>query len=381
MTETKDRIFGLDIIRCIAILFIMVSHTCFILPVSDEAKDFMIGYFGITGVELFFILSGYLVGKILLQLLQKRSPSFSTIKYFWIRRWFRTLPAYYLTILLYVVLYWFVTDQFVFEDTFNLLYLVFLQNFFTAPPTFFRHSWSLSVEEWFYLGLPLWFLFFHRFIRKMSVFKVIVAGIILFTLIRFVAVLLFDPNWNLGVRTRVPLRLDSLMIGVLMAYLHLHYRDTWAENAKRYFIIGLVTFIPLSVWLYLDIVVAPDVAHYLSKTLFFSLFSMSIALLMPYMTSVRTASVPFIGKVVTHISLISYSLYLIHVIVTHLYLKSLYKTPFGGNTYVRYIGAWVGCIVVSTIMFNYFEKPFTNLRERFKLKSASNPKSSGVSSV
>jgi len=147
--ETKDRIFGLDILRCTAILFVLLSHTSFLLPVSREIQYLFFIFFGFTGVEIFFVLSGYLVGKIALELFTVHSFSFRTAKYFMVRRWFRTLPAYYLSLLLYTILFYFSDHHFIFSDAHNLLYLVFLQNFFIPHPNFFMLAWSLSVGNGF----------------------------------------------------------------------------------------------------------------------------------------------------------------------------------------------------------------------------------------
>jgi len=367
MSITKDRIFGLDILRCLAILFVLFSHTSFMLPVSEDSKDFMLLYFGFTGVEFFFILSGYLVGKILLELLRKQPPSFSLIKHFWIRRWFRTLPAYFLALLLYAALWYYLYKEVIFQaEPFYLLFFVFLQNFINGPPEFFRHSWSLSVEEWFYITLPLWIFFFYRFIKKMSVLQVIITGIIVFTLFRVAAVIIYDPDWNLGARTIVPLRLDSLMTGVLMAYLHLYYNEKWKKYTGICLWIGIITFLGASAWLYFGVIHARHSEHFLTKTIFFNAFSISIAFFMPYLSSVKKASNRVIGYVITHISLISYSLYLIHTLAMFLYLAICYKFDLPNTLFIRFAGSWAACIIGATLMYRLFEKPMTNLRERFR---------------
>src|SRR4051812_22345461 len=160
--DTKDRLFGLDILRCIAILLVLFAHTSFVLPISPAARSFCLTYFGFTGVEIFFVLSGFLVGAIFLKLMADRPFSLSSMKYFWIRRWFRTLPAYYLALLIYTAYSYFAEHRFIFTDTYNLLYFVFLQNFIKPAPEFFRHAWSLSIEEWFYLLLPVWIWVFYK---------------------------------------------------------------------------------------------------------------------------------------------------------------------------------------------------------------------------
>jgi peptidoglycan/LPS O-acetylase OafA/YrhL len=123
----------------------------------------------------------------------------------------------------------------------------------------------------------------------------------------------------------------------------------------------------------LDAVSNPEGSHFLTKTIFLNLFSGCIALLMPYFSSVKKATVPFIGKAVTHISLISYSLYLIHTMAIHIYLTGHYILKFPNYPALKFIDSWIVCIIVATFMYRFIEKPFTNMRERYKLKPVSEP--------
>ena len=135
--QDKERIFGLDLMRAMAILFVLLSHTVFLLPFSKETQNLVFQYCGFFGVELFFVLSGYLVGKILIKLFNERSAEFDTVRYFWIRRWFRTLPAYYLALFLSAIVYYFSHKQVVFTEPYNFLYLVFFAKLRVPTPCFF----------------------------------------------------------------------------------------------------------------------------------------------------------------------------------------------------------------------------------------------------
>ena len=367
-SEAKSRIFGLDLLRCMAILFVVYSHTSYMLPMSPDTKYISLMYFGYAGVEIFFVLSGYLVGKILLELLAKRPFTFKTIKDFWVRRWFRTLPAYYLALLIYASLDYYFYPQPFFGEPYKLLYIVFLQNFFTEIHEFFRSSWTLSVEEWFYLCLPLWMIFFYRSIKGRNfILYSIVTGILAITLLRIGVVYKNDPPWNLGVRTIVPLRLDSLLTGVLMAYLSIHYNNAWRKYAKLSFAAGLLLTVLISVWVCTTVFDIPIRAGFFSKTLFFNVFSIGIALCLPYMASVKTARFKPVGIMVTHISLVSYSLYLLLDVIIHVFIPvAYYKLSVPRSIYGEFIGSWIACIAAATIMYRFYEKPFTNLRERFR---------------
>src|ERR1700722_16417443 len=96
------RNYGLDLLRAAAIGLVLISHFSLVFvglfdpnPVVQPA--------GFLGVELFFVLSGFLIGQILLRTVLV-SPVLPTVKIFWSRRWFRTLPAYYVVITILLVL-------------------------------------------------------------------------------------------------------------------------------------------------------------------------------------------------------------------------------------------------------------------------------------
>ena len=101
--HSERRAFGPDLIRATAITLVLVAHTF-------PGKQFSIVswgrvYFGHLGVELFFLLSGYLIGGILLkELFSHRLETPGDLFRFWKRRWFRTLPNYYLFLLIFLLI-------------------------------------------------------------------------------------------------------------------------------------------------------------------------------------------------------------------------------------------------------------------------------------
>ena len=147
----ENRVFGLDLMRSLAIIFVVMGHGFMLEKINTNFPWIKL----INGVELFFVLSGFLIGGILLKLFEKNEHfNLKTIGGFWIRRWFRTLPNYYLILLLNIVIVYFgiIKEDF---SQFNWKFFFFLQNF-TKPFTgFFWESWSLSIEEWFYLLFPI----------------------------------------------------------------------------------------------------------------------------------------------------------------------------------------------------------------------------------
>ncbi len=90
--DTNERIFGLDLLRTIAILLVVLAHgNLIVMDKLPYFPDFSI----VDGVNLFFVLSGFLIGSIIIKSLEKYGINKASIIIFWKRRWFRTLPNYY----------------------------------------------------------------------------------------------------------------------------------------------------------------------------------------------------------------------------------------------------------------------------------------------
>jgi peptidoglycan/LPS O-acetylase OafA/YrhL len=144
---------ALDFLRAMAILAVILFHMMGhrLLPPTNPVLGELIGS-GSLGVDLFFVLSGYLIGGIVLSELRKTGRL--DVGRFWYRRWMRTLPAYYVTLGLYLAVDYAVAPGRAWHHP--LSYLVFLQNYANGSATLrFYWSWSLCVEEWFYVSLPL----------------------------------------------------------------------------------------------------------------------------------------------------------------------------------------------------------------------------------
>ncbi|NOK14936.1 acyltransferase [Corallococcus exercitus] len=140
---------GLDVLRAVAILAVLAFHA------PSHARDALPGWVrsgfahGWVGVDLFFVLSGYLIGR---QVFGPEEPGGvgANLRVFWTKRWMRTLPLYFLVLAAYALKPWTFGTPFVGG---GWHYALFLQNF--TVPRDFEQSWSLCVEEHFYLLLPL----------------------------------------------------------------------------------------------------------------------------------------------------------------------------------------------------------------------------------
>ncbi len=207
--------FGLDIIRVAAVLTVLFSHTADWYLGASRATDVFAAVVGHMAGESFYALSGFLIGGILLRAVE-RSPSrrleAHALARFWLRRWMRTLPAYWAVV---AALCW----RF---GTWDWRSLLFQQNWVPkadwVPLT--PHTWSLVLEEWFYLLLPLFVLAAGRLLRwrGLAVPAVCAALIVACACAREVALLHPGGFWGPDPAINPLLRLDCASWGVLAAW-------------------------------------------------------------------------------------------------------------------------------------------------------------------
>lgn len=148
-SNSSARLAGLDTLRALAIALVLMSHYNGFVR---HAPGFgAIGNIGWAGVDLFFVLSGYLIGN---QLLAPAARGESLdLRIFFARRLLRTLPNYYAVLAVYLML----PDSSIAGKSMASVwrFLTFTQNFGMNYGETFTHSWSLCIEEQFYLVLPL----------------------------------------------------------------------------------------------------------------------------------------------------------------------------------------------------------------------------------
>ena len=149
--QNQPRIFGLDLMRAMAILMVLFGHCVWIFPLSYGLFHQLMVLCGFLGVETFFVLSGFLIGKILYKLYLRSDFSIERVFFFLKRRWFRTLPNYFLILLVNICIAFVIGN----DISYSWKYFFFAQNICTPMKAFFTESWSLSVEEFAYVVLPM----------------------------------------------------------------------------------------------------------------------------------------------------------------------------------------------------------------------------------
>lgn len=375
---------GLDMIRSVAILSVLFAHSMWMLygmipKVKFVDSLFVFGsmIFGFFGVELFFVLSGFLIGSIFIKELVYNNNSNENLSFqvsrFWIKRWFRTLPNYYLYVILYLIISWFISSQD--YNSFSWRYLLFVQNFFSSGPGFFYVAWSLAVEEWFYLLLPSIYIVFLLINGKaITAFKISMG--LLFA-IPFLLRILFvmQHNWfgqfSQAFNLTTIYRLDSIAYGIALAWLwnHKSSRQKLVYFKRRLLTTGICSFISVLIFLYF-FVAKPN------QNGFFVLISypwatISITLCFPYFIDLTNIAFTKSIKVTSFISKISYSLYLVHPLVVILLdfgmkQMNLDKALWVGP--VTFIFFFILSIFFAFLTYRFCELPFLNLRERLILR-------------
>ncbi|MEO6722030.1 MAG: acyltransferase [Ferruginibacter sp.] len=363
MLLNSSRIFGLDILRAAAILLVLLTHGIYYFTGSWD--NYHLIKFIPDGVSVFFVLSGFLIGSILIKTVNKKEVSFSDLKNFWIRRWFRTLPAYYVVLL-------FIISCSVFMDKGSrslweyLKYFLFLQAFNNGGGSLYNESWSLCVEEFFYFFVPalLFFLIINtKFSPKSLLSFTIIFVIVIVTLYTFYKInshqYATENAWDSYIRKTVFTRLNSIMYGFLGAYLLFYQHWLWKYKVP-FFIAGS------ALWLVLIIRPAFNIGPFFNYEQL-SLESLATLLLIPLLSTIKSGH-GFLFKGITFISSISYSIYLVNF--TPFYrvetMMSSFLTIDGPNfAFARLALFLVWSIGVGYLLYSYVERPWLKMRESF----------------
>lgn len=384
-TKTKEkealkteRIFGLDLMRAISIIMVFLSHS---MPLNPLADHFPFGWLGM-GVEAFFVLSGYLIGRIILRTVLQPGISWQAVKIFWVNRWLRTLPAYFVALAIYYCFY---------SDMRNIIFYVFFaQNLVTPAQTFFPHSWSLAVEEWFYLTFPLALLAISRLLgRNGGRHKIFLVTIAVFVVAGLISKSIYHwmyqndifsdllrkryivPSWKTfvppsgdwdGMRKMVMFRIDAIAYGCFIAFILEKYN---LPHRVRVWLLALGGMLLLLCFQLVEHTIAGGNINYFVDVLLLPLFCATFALLLPYaVTCPRPGG--RLTRIITSISQTSYSFYLMHFLVLEFtinwYQKNL-GTAAGSQVWL-FAGTYIFIYTIAYLMFKFVELPFMNYRKK-----------------
>ena len=352
----RERQPGLDLLRALAIVVVVIYHTgIFGFALPNEWHRF-----GWVGVDLFFVLSGYLIGGQLLgRLAQGRALDF---RRFYSRRALRILPAYFVVLAIYFSL----PSWREFPEISPLWkFVISVQNINLRGGTSFSHAWSLSVEDQFYLLLPLLLLFVSRKPKAGIILPIVVvlAGLALraflawqhpgTTGVSFGAFQrwIYYPTWT---------RLDPLVFGVVLAAIEL-YRPSWWErltgSARWLWLPGVAAIVYGLSLGENDLTIATCIWQ-------FPLIALGMTALLVCAVSPR---LPFCRVEIpgaAFLASIAYSVYLSHKLVIHFVLQlcARYAIPLTSIWALLLVEALI--YAIGAILFFSVERPFLQLRHR-----------------
>jgi peptidoglycan/LPS O-acetylase OafA/YrhL len=367
MTTSKvlhpKRVFGLDILRAVAILSVVLMHMYFnyvnyyVPSLKSHVISHVIAPMGVTGVEIFFVLSGFLIGNILIKDAVGGLTG-ASVKRFYLRRWFRTLPLYYLVLFLKV---------FYESQPFPWTTIFFLQNYFPNDLAYHPVSWSLTIEEWFYICLPWVILASQRWQKGKHLLPILIGLIVASTAGRLLLAAVYGFNYE-WLHRFFPLRYDVLLLGVVLAYFKTHLKPCFAWLSRpQVFWLGWGLFNAT----YLGFILAHQLPAAMSDFVMvagLSPLGVGIALMVPYMATgawinTKMVSVKWLSEPIYRISLYSYSMYLGHGIFLHL----IQPTPAPWELVLRCVACVLGTFTLSALMYHFFEKPMMDLRDKVKI--------------
>ncbi|ASU35702.1 acyltransferase family protein [Mucilaginibacter xinganensis] len=363
----KSKLFGLDHLRAFAITFVVFFHYQFF---GHPGWVNIIASFGWTGVDLFFVLSGFLIAGQLFATVAKGEAI--PMRAFFIKRFFRIIPPYLLVLVLYF--------------SFPLLrewghpsplwrYLTFTLNFGLDLKQYgtFSHAWSLCVEEQFYLVLPLCFWWCVRFKTGNKIIWVFpalfVAGFVIrlfcwyYLMVPKLGTDAFGAAWNKFIYYPTYNRLDGLLTGVAIAGLFTFYprvKTHVNQFSNVYMLGGLVLLVPAYF--------AGTPFQSFSNSIFgFPMVAIAYGIIVAAM--ICPANILYKAKsvVTSQLATLSYGIYLSHKIVIHVTQAQLTKVGVDRDSNLMMICSMAAVVTGALLMRYLVEKPALRLRDKVLL--------------
>ncbi len=365
MTETvidprfqdRERQPGLDLLRALAIIVVVIYHAAlfgFKLPGRVDR-------FGWIGVDLFFVLSGYLIGgQLLAPLARGRHINLGR---FFARRALRIMPAYFVVLAIYI----FLPSWREYPEMYpTWKFLLSVQNIGLHGGTAFSHAWSLAVEDQFYLCLPFILLFVNRWPRAAIIIPCVIVfgGIALRTFLAYqnldetgvsfrgFQAWIYYPTWT---------RLDPLVFGVALAAIE-RFRAHWWEQLMK-----------LASWLWLPGLALIAYGLYLGEGDYlsvaasiwqFPLIAFGMAALLVCAVSPRLPLRRVAIPGAAFIASVAYSAYLIQKLVIHFVAQFCASHNIALTSVWALLGVELCVYAAAIILFLAVERPFLQLRHR-----------------
>ena len=370
-----NRNAGLDYLRTASILIVIFNHflSSFFFATSKIEFSGLIALISastVVSIEWLFVLSGFLIGTMMIRSFE-RSTSWSTCaRDFWLRRWFRTIPAYYLFIFINYLL---VKYQLA-EGAFEYRTLVFSQNLYKpeTTPHFFGESCPLALDDGFNLSMPilLGILSFVFPLGGKKSFLIASATLIIVPILARIAI--SDGfnffQWDAAVRRITVFHLDATGWGVFAAVVNKWFPSWWRADVGKKLGIGLLLMLIGTCGSAYLVRIGSDQTLLANGISIWSISLMSggTFLVIPWLSE-SFKNTNKTHKMVEIVSLYSYSIYLCHfptIILTKYFFEINQKTSL-----FKILLTLPVCLalvlIFASLVFHSFEKPLSDLRERF----------------
>ena len=397
----------IDGIRAIAVLWVIFFHTWLFQYLTlgtfiDKVYDYPLFYWvtkGDLGVDLFFVISGFLIGSIIFKEI-KSSEKFN-FKRFYVRRFLRLSPVYIFAILLNLYFLKEFGQDNLLKYWPNILYI---NNYVLGAPM--GWTWSLAIEEQFYIIVPFLLVFIFPKFRNKATFFILLSAISISLTWYYVYVLkqyrlpfnltFFTKDWSAWFDSYymvTHLRYIGLLLGVATAYVNLYKNN----EIKKIFenksglvtifsiisVIGLIifSFTPVGEWMPMQNSIFNHLNIHIGRwyeILTRPLFSLFVAFIITACIHGNNFVINPINKVLSSkffypIAQVSYSAYLFHemfiIWVSPRLVK--YLSPDYTHTQIFFITVFVSLIVIfigAVIMYYLIEQPFQKIRDKIKFQ-------------
>ena len=340
---------AIDGLRFLAFLLVFIYHFGFVI-------SHFLSYIGWTGVELFFLLSGFLLTKILVAE-QSQSGSIQLYKFF-MRRIFRIWPLYFLYLSAIVITSLFVID---YPLSVSRLFgnIFFYDNIITAVNGFNKnlatgHLWSISVEEQYYIVLPFLVPWLAKPGTKKTGLFIIVSFILLFVS-RYFFVL---AGFRYAAVYVLPFSADSFLAGIILG---LGTYDIWLKkiNSTMAFITGAALLTLLYFLPHMTVIDYSQILTYFIPAVAFFFIFISVVY-----TERGLLYWIFSNNLIRYLGKISFGLYVFHVIANrithHFFYKLNEPVDFRGFICSLFI-----TILLAVLSYELIEKHFLKIKNRF----------------
>ncbi len=364
--STNKKLYGLDHLRALAIILVFLYHYGRLFPHPEWTNA--ISTFGWSGVDLFFVLSGYLIASQLFQKIAHQQKI--SFKQFFIKRFFRIIPAYLVVVALYF-LFPFFREREALAPLWK--YLTFTQNIGldVNKNGTFSHAWSLCIEEQFYLFLPLLLIALVNFKLIKKGFWLLIALFVFGILIRWYSFNHFDlsnndnwVDWSKWIYYPTWCRLDGLLVGVSIAAL-LQFKPVFSKKILNYGNALLLGSLVLFATAYFF---CGNQESFAASVFGFPLVDIGYGIVVLCALSNKSFLYRFKSTITSKIAALSYGIYLIHKIVIHVTQNQLIKFKIDDNSNLMFFICIVTVFIVSLILNETIEKPFLKLRKKILAK-------------